>query len=182
MPQDEATTTESLDDAVFKLGVALAKLPPGPLAQLRRATPGDGIASFWRVYHLQKLAAQRGMADADWEWVVAALALLTPTGNDPEKRSAHEAGTSLGRALFAVGVSELRVARVLNAPFVERREALMRLVRVLARADARFDTRELAKLLLFPNEEPSDPKNPLRRLARDYYAAEAAAEKEKSDA
>src|SRR5690606_6916585 len=103
-----------------------------------------------------------------------ALALLTPTGNDPEKRSAHDAGTPLGRALFQAGVSEQRVAKALNAPLPQRRDALMRLVRVLARADIRFDTRELARLLLFSSSVPSEQFNPLRRLAQTYYAAEAA--------
>lgn len=181
MPEAGIPATKSLDDAVFDLGVALAKLPPGPLAELRRAEPGDGVASFWRVYHEQGLEAQHG-GSVDWEWVAMALALLTPTGNDPDKRSAHDAGTPLGQALFKAGVSELRVAKVLNSPLPQRREALMRLVRMLARAEARFDTRELARLLLFANDDPAAPRNPLRRLARTYYAAEAAAEKEVSNA
>ncbi|MGV6874107.1 type I-E CRISPR-associated protein Cse2/CasB [Pseudochelatococcus sp. B33] len=181
MPEPEASTAKSLGDAVFGLGVALAKLPPGPLAELRRASPGDGVASFWRIYHGQGLAAQAGK-DLDWEWVITALALLTSTGANPEKRSAHDADTSLGRALFEAGVSELRVAKVLNSPLPQRREALMRLVRVLANKDARFDTRELAKLLLFPNADRAAPGNPLRRLAKDYYAADAAARKEDSNA
>lgn len=175
MPDAEAVPADTLNDTVFHLGVALARLPPGPLARLRRARPGDGAADFWGIYFKQKLERQPG-ASADWEWVVAALALLTPTGNDPDKRSAH-AGLPLGKALFDAGVSNMRVAKVLNAPFPERRGALMRLVRILARADARFDTRELARLLLF-----SEAATDLRRLAQNYYAAEAAVTKEDSDA
>ncbi len=175
MPDVEMAAAETLNDAVFRLGVALARLPPGPLARLRRTTPGDGIADFWRVYFERKLDKQPG-ASVDWEWVVTALALLTPTGNDPDKRSAH-AGLPLGKALFDAGVSNMRVAKVLNAPFPERRGALIRLVRMLARADARFDTRELARLLLF-----TSAGNDLRNLAKSYYAAEAAVIKEDSDA
>lgn len=180
MPEPEAAAPKSLDDAVFALGAALAKLPPGPLAELRRAHPGKGAAAFWRVYHQQALDTQPDR-DADWEWVVAALARLTPTGNDPDKRSAHTAGVSLGQALFRTGVSEPRVAKVLNSALPQRREALMRLVRVLARAGTTFDTRELARLLLFADPDPAR-ENPLRRLAREYYAAEAAAQREESDA
>lgn len=179
MPDVEAAATETLNDAVFHLGVALARLPPGPLARLRRAKPGDGVSDFWRIYFERKLDKQPGASpdkSADWEWVVAALALLTPTGNDLNKRSPH-AAMPLGKALFDAGVSDMRVAKVLNAPFPERRKALMRLVRMLARADARFDTRELARLLLFPNADAD-----LRYLAKNYYAAEAAVTKEDSNA
>lgn len=180
MPEPEAVARKSLDDAVFDLGTALARLPPGPLAELRRAHPGKGAAAFWRVYHQQRLDAQPGH-DADWEWVVTALARLTPTGNDPDRRSAHAAGTSLGRALFRAGVREPRVAKVLNAGLRQRRGALMRLVRMLARTGATFDTRELARLMLFADPDPAR-ENPLRHLAREYYAAEAAAQRGESDA
>lgn len=181
MPNLEAPAAKSLDDAIFGLGVTLAKLLPGPLAELRRASPGDGTASFWRIYHMHRLEAQPGK-DLDWEWVIIALALLTPTGTDPDKRSAHDEKAPFGRALFEAGVSELRVAKVLNSPLPQRREALMRLVRMLVSKDARFDTRELAKLLLFANADPAAQGNPLRYLAREYYAAEATARKEVSDA
>lgn len=182
MPEADATATKSLDDTIFDLGVALTKLLPGALAQLRRAKPGEGVASFWRLYHSPKLSleAQPGR-DVDWEWVVTALALLTPTGTAPNKQSVHEAGISLGQALFEAEVKGERVAKVLNAPFAQRRDALMRLVRVLARANARFDTRELAKLLLFGDGTPNERDTSLRRLASRYYAAEAAAQKGKSD-
>jgi hypothetical protein len=176
MPDVETAPAETLNDAVFHLGVALARLSPGPLARLRRAKPSEDIADFWKIYFQQGLDRQPGTSAADWEWVVAALALLTPTGNDPDKRSAHER-IPLGKALFDARVSDLRVAKVLNAPFQERRKALMRLVRMLARADARLDTRELARLLLFSAAEKD-----LRNLAKSYYAAEAAATKEDPNA
>lgn len=181
MPEPETAATKTLDEAVYDLGVALARLPPGPLAELRRAEPGDGVASFWRIYHQQGLAAQR-IRDTDWEWVVIALALLTPTGTDPEMRSPHTGAVPLGRALYDAGVSEPRVAKLLNSTLDQRRAALLRLARRLAREGARFDTRELARLLLFPHADPAAPGNALRRLARTYYAAAAAAEREDTDA
>lgn len=181
MPDPEGSVRKSLDDAIFRLGVALAKLPPGPLARLRRASPGDGIGDFWQVYYANGLNDQPG-CDLEWEWVVIALALLTPTGTDPQKRSIHRTGTPLGQALFLARVSETRVAQVLNATLPQRREALMRLVRMLARERAEFDTRDLARLLLFADADPAAPGNPLRHLAKTYYAAEAAAMKDASDA
>lgn len=170
----------SLDDAVFNLGVALTRLPTGPLAELRRMIPGEGVATFWRLFFGLKLDAQFGR-DNDWEWVVHALALLTPTGNDPEKRSCHESSIALGKALFDADVSEPRIAAVLNATLAQRRIALIRLVRLLADSRAKFDTRELARLLLFDHPDPADARNPLRRLARSYYAADAAQQRGNSD-
>ena len=63
------------------------------IAELRAPRRRDG-AAFWRVYHQQRLDAQPGH-DADWEWVVTALARLTPTGNDPDRRSAHTVNSAV---------------------------------------------------------------------------------------
>lgn len=179
-PDDPAR--KKLDDAVFDLGVHLTRLPPGPLSELRRMEPGDGIGPFWRVYFAPGVALDQQKESAlAWEWVVHALALLTPTGNDPEKRSAHDGKVPFGKALYAIGVSEARVAQVLNATLDQRREYLLRLVRMLARDGLRFNTGELAQLLLFAQDDPRKD-NALRRLAQTYYAAEAAASKEDNDA
>lgn len=184
-PEDltQGAVRKTLDDAVFTLGVHLAGLQSGQLADLRRMRPGDGTGAFWRVYYAPQVALdqQRGTA-FDWEWVVHALALLTPTGNDQNKRSAHDGKLRLGQALHNLGISEMRVAQVLEAPLDQRRDHLLRLVRLLAREGLRFNTIDLARLLLPNNLDPRDPKHPLRRLAQSYYAAEAAAEKGNSDA
>lgn len=171
-----------LDQAVFDLAAHLARLPPGPLAELRRMTPGTGNGAFWRVYFLPELelADQRG-TDVDWEWIVHALALLTPSGRDPGKRSAHDGRVPLGQALYMIGVSEARVAQVLEAGPGRRRDYLLRLVRMLAREQAVFNTADLAGLLLPDVADPASGADPLRRLARTYYAAEAAAKKENDD-
>lgn len=180
---DPATTAEpaakSLNDAVYELGRHLTRLPPGPLAELRRMEPGAGIGAFWRVYFAPSVALDRQKGTAfDWEWVVHALALLTPTGNDPEKRSAHDGKVPFGQALHDIRVSEARVAQVLEAGLDQRRDHLIRLVRMLARDGATFNTADLARLLLFAHDDPRAKENALRRLAQTYYAAEAAAKKE----
>lgn len=188
MPDPGVSTPEgaartSLNEAVFALGVHLTRLPPGPVAELRRMTPGDGAGAFWRAYFEPDVALDKQPGDSiDWEWVVNALALLTPAGNDPEKRSAHDGKVPLGQALHDLGASETRVAQVLEAPLDQRRDYLLRLVRMLAREGTRFNTVDLARLLLPTDLDPRAPNHPLRRLAQTYYAAEAAAKKEDSNA
>jgi CRISPR system Cascade subunit CasB len=177
MPEPEPTKPRELGRAVVGLAGALARLPPGPLAELRRASPGAGVAAFWRVYFACGLDAQPGRPE-DWEWVAAALALMTPTGDDPDKRNAHDGAAPLGATLFAANVSEPRVAKILNNPLSQRRDALMRLARLLARTGKGVDTVDLARLLLFADAERAR----LHRLAQSYYAAEHAATKEVSDA
>lgn len=175
---EEAT---DLGGAVVGLAAALARSAPGPLAELRRMDPGQGAPAFWQLYYQLRLDRQTG-DDAGWEWVAQALALLTPTGRDPAKLSTHDGHVPLGRALHAAGVGELRMAAVLNAPLPQRRVALIRLVRMLARDQARLDTRDLARLLLFANADVRNPQNPLRRLAQSYYAAAAVKEGENENA
>jgi hypothetical protein len=171
------------DDALNARIVAvvhdLLRLEPGPLAALRRTSPGAGCAAFWRIYHRAGLAESPRPASADWEHALHALALLIPTGRDEAKPSPHDARTALGRALFAAGVSHERLARLLATPFAARREALARATRRLAREQLPFDLRHLARLMLRDNQ------GDLRLLASAYYGAEAAAEhseKDKTDA
>lgn len=184
MPEPEATSPpKPLKTAVFDLAAHLARLPPGPLAELRRMTPGDGTGAFWRVYFAPELALEDQPGTAfDWEWVAHALALLTPTGNDPEKPSAHDGTVPLGRALHDMDVNEERVSQVLNATPDQRRSHILRLVRMLASKRVRFNTTDLARLLLPFRPDPRSGNDPLRRLAQTYYAAEAAAKKEENNA
>ena len=76
----------------------------------------------------------------------------------------------MGAALYKAGVSELRLARLLDAPREMRRDLTVRLCRRLAATEhKRFHLRTLAELILFGSEETN------RRIARDYYRAEAEA-------
>lgn len=155
-----------LDGTIVRLAGTIAHLAPGELAELRRMRPGQGGAAFWRLFHALGLSG----APEGWEAATQAIALLTPTGRDPGKRSAHDPARPLGHALHLAGVSHLRFARLLATPHPMRRTALTRLVRVLARAGAGLDLRHLVRLFLM------DRENDKRRLARDYYEAEARAE------
>jgi CRISPR system Cascade subunit CasB len=157
-----------LDGAIARLAGAVAALPPGQLAELRRAGAVAGSATFWRLWH--SLALPYGAER--WESVAQAIAILTPTGSEAGKRPAHDRDIPFGQALFIARVSETRIARLLALTPNARRGALLRLARTLASHQARCDLRSLARLMLF---DAADEEK--RRVARDYFAAEAAATK-----
>lgn len=170
-----------LRDALFLLITkVMVQLEPGPLARLRRTVPGTGSPDFWRVWHSPRWregieGSEVTRYPEDWEWVVAAFAIVTPTGRPEDKRAPHQTDLPFGRALHAANVSELRVSRLLNAPFEQRRPLLLRLCRSLAARDQAMDMRDLGELLLRPHA-------PLRRLADTYYAALAAADRKEKTA
>lgn len=163
----------SLDEAVKQLAQRIAALPSGQLAELRRATDPSGSATYWRLRYETGLPYQ----DGRWETVMQAIAILTPTGREAGKLSAHDGRHGFGRALHEAGVSHLRFARLLTASPIERRRSLLRLVRMLAREEWRCDLRPLTRLMLFEDTDKTK-----RDLARDYYDAEAAANKAEDNA
>ena len=153
-----------------RLAKHIARLDPGSAAALRRGPLiGAGTAAFW------KLAAEYapgGAArdEAGWAALIQAIAILTPKGRETDRRSAHDHTIPMGAALYKAGVSELRLARLLDAPREMRRDLTVRLCRRLAATEhKRFHLRTLAELILFGSEETN------RRIARDYYRAEAEA-------
>lgn len=162
---------DALNIAIVKLAQALLKMQPGPLAALRRMRPGEAIeAEFWRLYWGRDLDEFRYQPE-DWTYAVHALALVTQTGRPEARAFTHDADRSLGQALHDSGATHLRMGRVFIAPFATRRELLIRATRRLARAGGAFDLRHLARLLLRNNQYD------LRRLASDFYQAEARAER-----
>lgn len=166
-----------LSDAVKALAQRIAALPPGQLAELRRASDPAGSATFWRLWHEISLPYGDKPWEKSWESVMQAIAILTPTGREEAKASAHDGRHAFGRALLEAGVSDLRFSRLLTASPVERRRTLLRLTRMLAREEWRCDLRPLARLILFDRAEKEK-----RNLAREYYAAKAAADKAKDTA
>ncbi len=165
-----ASPDDALNTRIVALVHDLLRLDPGPLASLRRTSPGEGCAAFWRVYHRAGLADQPFPAAEAWEHALHAIALLVPTGREGERRSPHDASRPLGRALFEADVSHARIARLLATPFSSRREPLARLARRLAHDGRPFDVRHLARLML------RESRGDLRLLASAYYGAEAASE------
>ena len=158
------------DQVAPRLAKHIARLDPGSAAALRRGPlAGAGTAAFW------KLAAEYapgGAArdEAGWAALIQAIAILTPKGRETDRRSAHDHTIPMGAALYKAGVSELRLARLLDAPREMRRDLTVRLCRRLAATEhKRFHLRTLAKLILDGSEKTN------RRIARDYYRAEAEA-------
>lgn len=166
-----------LDGTIVALARSIAALDPGDLAALRRPVPPGDIApaAFWRLWARLDLGRQRGTAEA-WGRLAQAIAILTQTGDDDRKPSAHDGSLSLGRALHEAGYSELRFARLLATHGETRRDLVLRACRMLARAGVRFDVRQLGRLTLF------DKTPVLQRLARDYYGALDAANRTEGDA
>ena len=148
----------------------IANLDPGSAAALRRGPlAGAGAAAFW------KLTAEHASSDdvrdeTGWAALIQAIAILTPKGREADRRSAHDPTIPMGATLYEAGISDLRLARLLGAPREMRRDLAVRLCRRLAATEhRRFDLRTLEELILFGGDHTS------RRIARDYYRAEAKA-------
>ncbi|MCY4122981.1 MAG: hypothetical protein OXG72_18895 [Acidobacteria bacterium] len=82
----------------------------------------------------------------------------------------------MGKALYDAGVSELRLARLLGARADLRPRLAVRVCRRLATTDSNhFNLVTLGDFVLFGHEGID------RRIARDYYRAEAAARRKSED-
>lgn len=189
-----------VNQLVPKVARTIARLSPGPAAALRRdparesgtaAYWGSGTAAYWRlVAQLEKDGLQA--ENPAWETIIQSIAILTPRGQDPKKRSSHDPTVAMGAALFNAQFSELRLAQLLNAPPAARRRLVVRTCRRLASSGHyRFDLRTLAGFVLAQNSDgaccptcgrpyprndgprgaPSD--KPAQHIAREYYRAEA---------
>jgi CRISPR system Cascade subunit CasB len=140
-----------------------ASFGTGPLAELRRMDPEEPAPG---APALHRLLARIDPDDAvvrrnlrGWTLLVHLLALAAP-----ELRG----GESLGSALFAAGYSEGRLTRILEAREEQFADVLPRMVRFLVAKGRAFNPFDLARLVLRRGAE-----NDRRRIARDYYRAEA---------
>ena len=183
MPREETLaetesvpTTRNLRDAIPGIAMEIARLDPGPAAALRRGPRnGAGAAAFWKL--LAKYNPVGAMSkEPGWAALIQAIAVLTPKGREPEKRPAHDYSLSMGQALHEAGVSELRLARLLAAAPDLRQELAVRICRRLATSGSnRFDLVTLGNFVLFGDERTD------RRIARDYYRADAATRRKSQD-
>ena len=122
----------------------------GPLA-------GAGAAAFWKLIaeHVPN-AAERNLVG--WAAVLQAIAILTPKGRDPQKKSAHDRQLPMGSALYKAGLSELRLASLLAATSDRRRERAIRACRRIAASELnRFDLVTLAQFILFGDDRNGPP-------------------------
>ena len=164
-PEKQAET-RSLRQVVSGLAGEIAKLTPGPAAALRRGPlSGAGAAAFWQLMATHQ---PRTNDEAGWAALIQGIAILTPKGTDPNKNSAHEYRFPMGSVLSRAEFSELRLARLLNAPKEIRRDLAVRLCRRLSRTEHnRFNLETLARFILFADDDTD------RRIAHDYYRADA---------
>jgi CRISPR system Cascade subunit CasB len=167
--------SEGLGKIVASLAAAMLRLSPGELARLRRMDPdGPGVLAFWRLATLCGIHTNSaGMQ------LVRILAVLAPKGDVGKRTQFHNIKEPLGRALYAAGFSEARLARFLALPFEARGDALESMARLLVAKGlppGGVNTAEIAHLLFSKDVWPA------RKLAENYYIAtdiaEAATKKE----
>ena len=183
MPREEsrsqtehAPSTQGLAAAIPRISSEIARLEPGPAAALRRGPlHGAGAAAFWRLLaNFKPIGATRN--EFGWAALIQAIAILTPKGRDPGKRSAHDYSLSMGRVLFDAGLSELRLARMLAAGPDVRPEVAIRICRRLAAREAiPFNLVTLGDFVLYGGDRTA------RRIARDYYRADDDAKRGSQD-
>lgn len=174
-PQRPPGPVWNLRKAVPKLAFQIARLDPGSAAALRRGPlDGAGAAAFWKL--TAELAPDlTPRQEPAWASVVQAVAILTPRGRNESRKSAHNPAVPFGRTLYAAGLSELRLARLLTAPPRMRRQLSVRLCRWLSASEQnRCDLVTLVHFIVFGGETG-------RRIARDYYRAEAAVRRRESE-
>ena len=157
-----------LERIVPRVAQRIARLGPGPAAALRRSpTKGSGTAAYWQlVARLED--GLLGKSEA-WKTIIQSMAILTPRGQDPKKQSCHDRAVPMGLALFDAGLSELRLAHLLNARTDARRRLVVHTCRRLASSGHhRFNLTTLARFVLYQNSD-----KPAQDIAREYYRAEA---------
>ena len=167
-----ALTRGTPAEAIPRIAREIAGLDPGPAAALRRGPgAGAGAAAFWKLLAEHNLSSERR-----WAPVIQAIAILTPKGRHSARRPAHDHSIPMGKALYDAGVSELRLARLLGARADLRPRLAVRVCRRLATTDSNhFNLVTLGDFVLFGHEGID------RRIARDYYRAEAAARRKSED-
>ena len=177
LPQAESPPKRrNLADVIPSIATEIAHLDPGSAAALRRGPRrGAGAAAFWKLLAKYNPVGAASKERA-WAALIQAIALLTPRGRDPKRRPAHDYSLSMGRVLHEAGISELRLARLLEAAPDLRLDVAVRTCRRLATSESnRFNLVTLGHFLLFGDEETD------RRIARDYYRADAAAKRKSED-
>ena len=169
------TARRNLHEVIPRLAFEITQLGPGAAAALRRGPlDGAGAAAFWKLMaeYVPDVTATHETA---WAALVQCTALLTPKGRESSRKSAHDHSVPMGGALHSAGLSELRLARLLAAPQDMRRTLSIRICRWLAAGEQnRFNLVTLGQFILFGTDSTD------RRIAREYYRADATARRRES--
>lgn len=169
-----------LGSAIGRVSRALRpeRIGAGALAELRRMNWREFPPGFWRFYLEHAPIEWREPAggpadriDLAWAGLLRAMAEAAP---DP-----HVADNSLGAALAETGYAEMRFVRYLRADGEELARETRIAAAWLARKGRKADWRAPAELVLGRigciHSGIRRPDRVAHRLARDYFAAQAAA-------
>lgn len=171
----DADTPPERKDAVASIAGQIRYLSSGDRAQLRRIYltgrhEADGIV-IGLMHGAGLTAPSTPAAFAPWRLLAHCAALLSGTG----AKQSHATGRRLGSALQAIGLSENRLLRLLSAQGAGLDSQVTRVFRMLAqRGDGPVNLRTLFDLV-GPNPDRAEAAR--IRIAQDYYAATAAADK-----
>lgn len=165
----------NLANTISAISQDMRKAGTGDLAQLRRmAFSGERSGLFWqwKAQH-----AWRDTDDPAWEAILTGMAMLTPkgapfmAGGGWAKDAPHGKGQSFGTAMSLAKVSPARLNRLLASRGEARRTLTLRTLRMLARENAPINFVEVARFLLYPDEDQHS-----FAIARPYFkAAQSAA-------
>lgn len=183
MTQPGDKNKQSTSEKIGSIAAQMKHLSTGDMARIKRGPLKEGEAgapAFWQ------LAIRNDFeANAKWAAIIQAMALLTPRSDGGQGfTSPHDQTYRLGRAFCEGGdkgwkggvdarpvLSELRLARLLNAKGEQRCGMLLRAVRMIARARTPVNCLDIAWLVLKPEESW-----PVRQIAEDYYKRLSSAE------
>ncbi len=163
----------------------------GGLAALRRMNPdAQGEPAFWRVMaHYDQL--NRGPElELKWALILHGIALMTPTQSG---ETAHGRRTTDRRqwaglcspATVSRGAQRRPLtanssSRLLNARGPMLRSLLVRMFRMLGAKGVTFNWREMARFILSDGYDENAAEESRRGIARWYYSAHRAAERQTS--
>jgi CRISPR type I-E-associated protein CasB/Cse2 len=171
----QPSDTASLASLIRQIAGDLADAGTGELAELRRLKPDDpGGSAFWRIVvtrldpnHLPGGSPARDDALRRWAVILRALAELDGL-HDPSRR--------LGAALAEVGVSELRLNKLLRSSGEPLFDEVRTVAHQLATAALSADLTGIARLVL--SEGQPHEQAVRQTIANDYYAQIFRADKE----
>ena len=166
----------SLARVLARIGRSLTPtgIGTGPLAEIRRMTPGSPPPAFWRLYlevvptALREPAGSFSVrADRAWARLIRAMAEAAPT--QPGRKP------SFGAALATSGYSESRFIRLLRAEGDDLGREARVAARWLAVKGADADWWLVAQLLLDGTTPDAHRERAVHRLASDFFRAQASA-------
>jgi len=160
MPDERPDWRRAVRDMAWRM--AREDYEPGDLARLRRLDPDlpEGAPFWWLVARHAPAAFEDERAASALAIVLQGMAIMHPFHVVQGERR------TLGQALAASDVNEMRLLRLLRLRRADMPEEVRRLARLMASRgeDGRFDWADIFDLVYWRDGEKTR-----RRIARDYY-------------